>query len=182
MLTLLWSEGLFVSFYYRDELLAALNIFFTFGVLVWWLFGIGLVIDIFQRKDRWALTCLAALIIGSIRVCFIDQSARNAERWQAHSASLAARLPNFLNVPLSHGIRSRSGAYVFPRDVHVAEDKDGKRHVAFVQYRVGGDNRLAYVYDPSDSLTAGEKDYLFGFGLLGQVDSLGNHWYRCYFT
>ncbi|MGC4044480.1 MAG: hypothetical protein QM758_11865 [Armatimonas sp.] len=181
-LVLLWSEGLFYGFYYNEELLVAIKDGFGFGMVMWFLLGLGGVLYSFRRKDKWALIALVALVLGITRTCCIDHTTRNAERWQALRPTLEARLPEILKSPLPKEVQDKSGRYYFAPNVRVALDDQGKRQIAFIRYRIGGSNSLVYLYNPSDSNARVPWDGLFGFGQLGQMVSLGGHWYRCLFT
>lgn len=162
----------------------------TIILILWYVTGIGFLVAALDRRDRWALAALLALPLGFIQTRLIDQKAISEHRWQAIRPKFEAQLSESLKISLKPEGQYAFGVRKLRSDIRVVVDRHGNRSVAFVRYRVGLDNGLAYVYSPADSLqvelgrshTTGLGRALSGFGEIAHLEPLGNHWYRCYFT
>ena len=191
--SLLWSEAAVWLEIGKDGLLSSpaggLLSFAGFCFLL--LIALGYLFGVFFCRERWSLAAALLLLLSPVRCSRIDQERLAAERWQKLRPALEARLPDALRVPAPRATDEEKGFAVIEveKNLRIIVDRLGRRRVSFVQYRVGLDNGVAYVYDPQDSLTVevGRADKrlgyaLSGFGEISGVQPLGGHWYRVLFT
>ncbi|MGC4044475.1 MAG: hypothetical protein QM758_11840 [Armatimonas sp.] len=161
---------------------------FGFLMLFWYVFGIGFLVAAILQKDRWSLVALLALPLGFVQAGQIDHKVLSERRWQEIRPNLEAQLTEAMQTDVPSETNRLFQVKVLRPGVRIVRNNKGNRNVAFVQYRVGIDNGLAYVYSPKESLHE-ETDKnsalgyaLSGFGRIARVESLGDNWYRCYFT
>jgi hypothetical protein len=146
---------------------------------------------LFYFRERWSLVAVVLLLLGPVRCSRIDYNQVAKERWEVKRSALEAKLPTAIRLKVPAPDNSDYSVSELNRDVRVVIDAKGHRWVSFIQVRGFIDNGMAYVYDPQDSLTVevGKVEsppcpgwYLSGFGIIGEIQPLGGHWYRVQFT